>query len=397
MATQLDLIPPPSIALQDVFQAYADCRRNKRRTANAMAFEVDYEARLVRLCKQLNDGTYRPGRSLAFIVNRPVKREIFAAAFRDRVVHHLVINKLNPYFEREFIYDSYACRKGKGTHFGIARVQRFLRRCSAGGTREAHVLKLDIRGFFMSINRGILFDRLSRFVRSHYQQPDRELVVQLCRRIIHQDPARNCVIRGDRADWEGLPSTKSLFGARAGCGLPIGNLTSQVFANFYLTPFDHFVKHTLGVRYYGRYVDDMVFVDTDGDRVRALVPRVRRFLAKTLGLQVHPRKIYLQPARHGVAFLGTHIKASHICTAARTKGNFASSIAHHNAVVEDHKPGAAERDAFRSSINSYLGIMSHYATWRLRRRMLARVSPWWRRWFVPSPDARRIVPVPVLK
>jgi RNA-directed DNA polymerase len=179
------------------------------------------------LWREINDGTYRPGRSLAFIVNKPVKREIFAADFRDRVVHHLIVNKINHLFEREFIHDSYACRVGRGTHFGINRVDRFIRRETANYAREAWILKLDIKGFFMSIDRGLLFARLETFLRERYTGSDREIVIDLCRKVIFADPARNCFVRGSWRDWDGLPPDKSLFSAREGCGLPIGNLTSR--------------------------------------------------------------------------------------------------------------------------------------------------------------------------
>ena len=120
----------PTLELAELFEAYQACRSNKRNTRNALAFEVDYETNLLTLCADINDGSYQPGKSIAFIVNKPVKREIFAADFRDRVVHHLVVSKLNPLFEKAFIHDSYACRVGKGTHFGIQRVDRFIRQCS---------------------------------------------------------------------------------------------------------------------------------------------------------------------------------------------------------------------------------------------------------------------------
>ena len=126
----------PVVELSELFEAYFNCRANKRNTLNALAFEVDYEARLLQLQSEINGGTYQPGKSIAFIVNKPVKREIFAADFRDRVVHHLVINKLNPLFEKSFIFDSYACRVGKGTHLGIKRVNRFIRQCSQNYTRD---------------------------------------------------------------------------------------------------------------------------------------------------------------------------------------------------------------------------------------------------------------------
>ena len=138
------------IELADLFAAYADCRRNKRRTMNALAFEVDYERELIALHEDINTGIYQPRRSIAFVVDKPVKREIFAADFRDRVVHHLIINKLNPLLEKEFIYDSYACRAGRGTHFGIQRIDRFIRQSSLNYTTDCYVLKLDIQGFFVN-------------------------------------------------------------------------------------------------------------------------------------------------------------------------------------------------------------------------------------------------------
>ncbi len=136
---QLELFPffnktECSITLYELFEAYFNCRSNKRRTNNAFAFEVDYENNLIKLYKEINSGLYNPGKSIAFIVIKPVKREIFAANFRDRIVHHLIINKLNPLFEKEFIHDSFACRVGKGTHYGIRRIDHFIRTCSQNYT-----------------------------------------------------------------------------------------------------------------------------------------------------------------------------------------------------------------------------------------------------------------------
>ena len=166
---QLDLFDSdqgsePAIELAELFEAYFKCRSNKRNTVNALAFEVDYEANLLQLHEEINSGSYQPGRSIAFVINKPVKREIFAADFRDRVVHHLVIHKLNPLFEKLFIHDSYACRKGKGTQFGIQRVARFIRQCSLNYTQDCYVLKLDIQGFFMHINKAILFGELESLI-----------------------------------------------------------------------------------------------------------------------------------------------------------------------------------------------------------------------------------------
>ena len=149
----------PKIELEELFHAYFGCRKNKRNTANALAFEIDYEQNLLQLCKEINNGTYKIGRSIAFIVDKPVTREIFVADFRDRVVHHLVIGKLNNLFEKQFIHDSYSCRIGKGTHFGIQRIDKFIRQCSENYTKDCYILKLNLQGFFMSINKNILFEK----------------------------------------------------------------------------------------------------------------------------------------------------------------------------------------------------------------------------------------------
>ena len=153
---------------EQMFQAYYNCRKNKRNTINALRFEKHFEKNLFELCREIKTGKYQPGRSIAFIVNHPVKREVFAADFRDRVVHHWLINRLNPYFEKAFISDSYACRVNKGTHFGIQRVDQFIKECSNKYTKDCYILKLDVRGFFMHINRNLLFDRLNMFIDYHY-------------------------------------------------------------------------------------------------------------------------------------------------------------------------------------------------------------------------------------
>jgi hypothetical protein len=130
----------------------------------------------VQLWKEVNDGSYQIGRSIAFIVEKPVKREIFAADFRDRIIHHWIINKLNDLFEKDFIYDSYSCREGKGTLFGVKRLYRFIRACSDNYTQDAYILQLDIRGFFMSIDRNILCEKLERFILKQYREDDREFL-----------------------------------------------------------------------------------------------------------------------------------------------------------------------------------------------------------------------------
>jgi RNA-directed DNA polymerase len=367
------------LAIEDLFEAYFDCRKNKRYTLNALQFETDYERNLIKLFEEINDGSYQPGRSIAFIVNKPVKREIFAADFRDRVVHHWLINKLNPLFESIFINDSYACRTGKGTHYGIKRADEFIRTCSNNYTNNCYILKLDISGFFMHISRQLLYERLREFVLRHYPAEDKKLVLEISQKIIFNDPAKNCMLKGKNDDWKGLPKNKSLFHSPAGCGLPIGNLTSQVFANFYMNPLDHFIKTQLNIRFYGRYVDDFVIVHNDKNYLKSIVPKIREFLKSELRLDLHPKKIYLQHYSKGVQFLGAVIKPYRIYIANRTKGNFYQTIQNWNLLIRERKLTKDEEEKFLCSINSYLGIMrpckasqqgKHYKTYNLRKKLL---------------------------
>lgn len=367
-----------SILLSDLFQAYSDCRGNKRNTLNALRFEIDYEQQLILLYDEINSGRYLPGRSIAFVANKPVKREIFAADFRDRVVHHWIINKLNPLFERVFIYDSYACRTGRGSSLAIARADRFIRRCSQNYTRDCYILKLDIQNFFMSIDKRILWAMLQNIITQYYDDTDKSLILSLCYKVLSHNPTKNCFIKGRRDDWVGLPPQKSLFHAPYGCGLPIGNLTSQVFANVYMNRFDHFVKHELGVMNYGRYVDDFILVHQDKGHLQSLIAKISCFLKEELCLTLHPNKIYLQHYSKGVHYLGSFIKPNRVTCGKRIKSNFYDAIYRSNELVRENKPSKEDQLAFLCSMNSYLGIMKQYRTYRLRKKMLKKhLSIWW--------------------
>jgi retron-type reverse transcriptase len=144
----------------DLFQAYFDARKNKRNTINALAFEKHLEANLFALASEIIERRYSPKPSICFIVDKPVKREIFAADFRDRVIHHFIYNYISPIFEKSFINDSYSCRKGKGTHYGINRIDHFIRSCSQNYNKDCYILKLDIKGYFMAMNKLLLFDKV---------------------------------------------------------------------------------------------------------------------------------------------------------------------------------------------------------------------------------------------
>lgn len=370
----------------DLYAAYYEARRHKRNTVNALEFELDLETNLERLYREIAYGTYRISPSICFIVEKPVKREIFAANFRDRVVHHFVMAKLMPIFENQFIFDSYSCREGKGNLFGIQRLQKFIRSCSDNYQRDAYILKLDIQGFFMNINKPLLCQKILDMIDRKYHKDDIDRLKWLVRIIVMNDPTADCRIKGKRSDWDGLPVNKSLFSTPKDCGLPIGNLTSQVFANYYLNDFDHYMKETLKLRYYGRYVDDFFVVHSDKDFLKGLVSLIDRYLKQTLGANLHPKKCYFQSFAKGVAYLGGFVLPYRSYIGKRPKGNFSESI-HCISNVEgkgmsqcvgmpqcvgkpqcDVPTHCGFNENYRSveaELNSYLGLCQHYANHRL--------------------------------
>ena len=368
------------VRLEELFAAYYDCRQNKRKTFNALEFEGDYEAKLVDLWREINNGTYYPGRSISFIVDKPVKREIFAADFRDRIVHHLVINKLMSLFEALFISDSYSCREGKGSQYGINRVAEFVRECSEDYTKDCYILKMDIQSFFMSIDKRILAKRLHRFINEYYRAVDKEIILRLVEIIVYHCPQFNCLIKGKKSNWDGLPHSKSLFYAGKYRGLPIGNLSSQVFANFYMDAFDKFVKNVLKIKYYGRYVDDFVIVHEDKEFLVRIQEKMRNFMQKELHLRLHPKKIYLQHFSKGVKFIGAVIKPGRIYIGNRTKGNLYQKLREYNLMAKNNPKYAEHAEHFVSSVNSYLGFMIHYSSYKIRHKMIwGLVAPeWWK-------------------
>ncbi len=347
--------------------AYLKARRHKRWKNNTLQFSIAAEKNIIILASEIKKRTYQIKPSLCFIAFEPVKREIFAGDFRDRIVHHLVFNELAPIYDRLFIDDCYSCRKKRGTDYGIKRIASFLRAASRNYHRPAYILKLDISGYFMNIDRRQLYQKNKDLVRRLFKrQPEKmNILLYLLKLIIFNNPTQNCLRRGRPEDWQGLPKNKSLFWAAPQKGLPIGNLTSQLFGNVYLNDFDHFVKKKLKCRWYGRYVDDMVFVSEDKEFLKNIIPKIGSYLEKNLGLSLHPKKIYLQSCEHGLKFLGTIIKPHRIYIGARVKQNFYQTIRKMAKDKIDKKAG------FDPAVfNSYLGLMKKYQTYNLRRKML---------------------------
>ena len=357
-----------TVLLNDVFRAYFDARRNKRNTFNQMRFEMNFEENLIELAYEVQNETYKVGRSTCFVVNHPVKREIFAADFRDRVVHHLVCNYIGDFFERRFITDTYSCRKGFGTSFGIERIVHHSRSVTQNYTRSAYVLKLDLQGYFMSINRDLLFKKIEKQLVSRKNRKDKNVKreLYLIREIIYNDPTINCLRKGSVNDWDGLPKSKSLFSSPQGCGLPIGNLTSQLFSNVYLMDFDNYVKNELKTPHYGRYVDDFFLMDTEKHVLLQKLDKMAEYLKTEYGLFIHPRKIYLQKIEHGITFLGAHIKPYRNYISSKTLKCVKRNINYTDYCLRDTVDDKETLLMVSSMMNSYFGYLKQFSTKNIR-------------------------------
>ena len=357
--------------LEKIWQAYKDCQTHKKNTVNALKFELNRERNLTKLLYDLQSRKYEISRHICFIVTKPTPREIFAADFRDRIVHHLLYRELYHVIDADLIPHSYANRRGKGTHAAVYRL-RTLIQDMRGNTGGGYYLKLDVKGFFRSIDRAVLFrileDKLTGkasgyvFNESHDDNWRKE-VLWLIQKIIFNDPTENFLYKGNPAKKNLIPKSKSLFYS-AGRGLPIGNLTSQFFANVYLNELDQFITKTLGFGRYVRYVDDFVLLSEDKEKLRASVKVIDEFLQKRLHLSIHPGKIVLQPVSYGVDYLGYFVKPTHMLVRQKVVKRFKSKLHRISRVTEDMSDDQVE--TILPMVNSYYGHLCHAQSYSLR-------------------------------
>ena len=260
------------------------------------------------------------------MIFKPVVREIFAASFRDRVVHHLVFDLVYEWWDRHFIEDSYSCRVGKGTKYGIDRLNYHIRSASLNYKRKVYVLQMDIKGYFMSLPREELYQRaiwgLDRQFAGKTDTREYEMLRSLWYKIIFDNPVHGVRKVGKRNGWNELPASKSLFGQPAGVGIVIGNLTSQLLSNIYLDMLDRFITIDLGYKHYGRYVDDFYIVATEDElpQLKCDIKAIGEFL-RSKKLTLHPHKIRLQESSRGVAFLGAVVYHNHVVAGKRLRQN----------------------------------------------------------------------------
>lgn len=313
------------------------------------------ERNLARLNGELLDGSYRPGRSICFIITRPKPREVWAADFRDRVVHHLLYNRVSPRFYAAFVADSCACIPGRGTLYAAQRLEAKVCSQTESWQRPAYYLKADIANFFVSIDKLIL----RRLLAARIHEP---WWLKLTDTVLLHDPRPDVDLRGSAQQLALIPPHKSLFNQTPDKGLPIGNLSSQFFANVYMDVLDQFVKHRIGARHYIRYVDDFVLLHESPQWLNAARLRIEAMLADRLALRLNPRKTVLQPIERGIDFAGHVIKPWHRRIRRRT--------VHDGLHRLQHVPAG---DLYEST-NSYFGLLRQASHSYSDRARVARIA-----------------------
>lgn len=375
--------------LKDLFKAYYDTRKTKRNTITQLTFELDYEHSLSNLCDKLLSRTYIPSPSICFITDEPVKREIFASPFLHRVVCRLLYNYINPIFESKMIYDSYSCRKGKGVWKGVERMEHNIRSVTDNWKKNAWVLSADLQGYFMSINKDILYclicDKLNKIWNKSSNifkgkllrdVLDVDLINYLLKTIIFRDPTNDSMAIGSALDWEGLPSSKTLWTREKRVGLAIGDITSQLFSNIYLNEFDQYVKRELKCHWYGRYVDDFYILSPSKTFLKERLPSISTFLEQKLSLKLHPHKVKIHEVSKGVRFVGAFFLPHRIYASKSSVARFRKRVHSINNYIlkgEYYKSYSQffERGKLleiESVINSYCGHLSKFKSFNILQR-----------------------------
>jgi len=319
-------------------RGYLKARRGKRFTSEAMRFSANLEVELFRLLEELASGRYRLGEYRRFTVREPKAREVAALPFRDRVVQHALMTVIEPIWEREFISDSFACRVGLGTHAGADRLTQFLRVASRWDS--AFVFKADVQKFFPSIDHDILKGLLRRRI-------------------------------GCEKTWWLMETIIDSWNYETGKGLPIGNLTSQLFANIYLHELDLYIKQDLRQRFYLRYMDDFVVIGPDKPELHEVWRKTEAFLAERLKLTLN-RKTRLFPAAQGVDFLGYKVWATHRLLRKRSVVGMKRRLKAYYRKVER---GDLDYQQLRNRLMSWIGHAQHANTYRLRERIFSKPVP----------------------
>lgn len=314
------------ISVQNLLTAWREFVRGKSKRKDVELFSIHLMDNILSLHNELKSKCYIHSTYKAFKINDPKPRDIHKASVRDRLLHHAIYRILYPFFDSKFIFDSYSCRRGKGTHRAINRFRSYARQVSINHTRTSWVLKCDVRKFFANIDHEILLNILSRYIKD-------KNTAWLLSEIIRSFHTEN----------------------RSDVGLPLGNLTSQLLVNIYMNDFDQFIKRELKVKYYIRYADDFVILCENKRYLENILPKIAHFLGERLKLSLHPDKVFIKTVASGVDFLGWVHFPYHRIQRTSTKNRMLRNLS---------------KTSNQESIASYLGLLSHGDSHKLKTEIL---------------------------
>lgn len=336
-----------TIATENLLNAWQDFKSGKQKKPDVLSFEWNLEANILALHRDLKYNRYKHQAYLGFHIQDPKHRHIHKACVRDRIVHHAVYRIVAPLFEETFITTSFSCRKNMGTHKGVLILKTMLNTVSRSNTRPCFALKCDVAKFFDSVDHTIL----KRIIGTRIK--DKEMI-GLIDTIVDS--------------YESSKST--LFEKK---GLPLGNLTSQLFANIYMNEFDQWIKHTLEIKHYARYTDDFVIISEDQNYLESLIPLMQNFLGRMLCLELHPKKVTIRKYKQGIDFLGYVVLPHNFALRTKTKQRMFKKLKHK---VIDYKKGQITRVSLEQSYQSYLGVLSHADTFKLQNALTKQFLSW---------------------
>lgn len=335
------------ISPENLFLAWDNFKSGKQKKTDVQKFEWELEQNIFQLYRDLRRGAYRHHSYSAFYISDPKQRHIHKAEVRDRVLHHAVFSALNPIFEKTFIANSFSCRIGKGTHKGFFALEKMIRKTSKNYSQPCFILKCDIKKFFDTVDHAILMNILKKRIKD-------KNAARLLGEIIGSFSS----------------AYSDIFYAK---GVPIGNLTSQLFANIYLNEFDQFVKNKLRIKHYARYTDDFVIVSEDKTYLRNILKPVSGFLKEQLALELHPKKIAIIKYSQGVDFLGYIALPHYRLIRSKTKKRIFKRL---KKRIVEYKTGKIEKQSLNQSVQSYLGVLCHANTRNLSQELLNRFWFW---------------------
>lgn len=350
----------------DLEVAFYKARRHKVATKDEATFEINLPQNLRQLTEDIYYRVYEPSAGIAFINVSPsgVAREIYAAPFRDRVVHHYICGYVMDWWDRHLQPGSASCRKGKGTLYAINKLVRQIQAASCNYSQPICVYKGDLQGFFMSLPREKLLERAKWGLRRQFagnKLPHFYHLDFAWEKVLMQDPTKTVRYRGRKSDWNVVPPSKILSCQPPGHGIVIGNLTSQLASNFYLDQVDRFIKFDLGYDYYGRYVDDFYIIFPAGelDLFMGKLEELSRFIEYKLQLKLHPHKCKIyKDLDEGIPFLGMVIYPHRVVAGRRLKSNYYRAAV---AVVNGDKSP--------DSLTAYEGLLIHHNGRKLVERL----------------------------